>query len=239
MSSLYDNSKNEEITDLLSIKTIITFHYQNFWNQTNHSRNCHYHEFLIDIPPIQLKDDSSDHLHLITQEEIEFAIKSLTKHTSPGSDGLTPLFYSLFEKMFSPLSLQLFNNIYIRGDTPESLKNAIVKLILKSGSRTRVENWRPISFLNCDYKILDKIISMRLLPVVSSYISSSQQCGLPKRHLSDILLNVLSAIEYETDTKHPLALLQLDFSKAFDPLSHKFIFTAMEHIQVGLTCSSH
>ena len=63
------------------------------------------------------------------------------------------------------------------------MKEAVVRLIFKKGSRLRIKNWRPISLLNTDYKILSKIIVNRLTPILQNYISPQQNAGLPKRHI--------------------------------------------------------
>ena len=105
-------------------------------------------------------------------------------------------------------------------------------LIPKPGKSTDIRNWRPISLLNCDYKILAKTITFRLLPFLENYISQTQQAAIKGRQLHNVLLNIKSAIDYVNDISHPLALLQLDFAKGFDNVSHKFILSPMRHINL-------
>ena len=87
----------------------------------------------------------------------------------------------------------------------------------------KVQDWRPIFLLNTDYKILSTIISSRLKPILNSIISLEQQCGLPNRRIFNNHLNILSAINYTNDFNQLLAILQIDFYKAFDSISHEFI----------------
>jgi len=65
-----------------------------------------------------------------------------------------------------------------------------------------------------------------------NYISQSQQAAIKGRQLHNVLLNIKSAIDYSNDIQHPLALLQIDFSKAFDSISHSFILGIMKHIEI-------
>ena len=179
----------------------------------------------MNIPPI----DSQ-----ITKDEIKLAINSLNPNTSTGSDGLTPKFFQTFQTQLIPTLHHLYNNIFIQlQQAPSSHKTAIVKLIPKPGKSTDIRNWRPISLLNCDYKILAKIISFRLLPFLENYISQTQQAAIKGRQLHSVWLNIKSAIDYVNDISHPLALLQLEFAKAFDNVSHKkFILYLMHHINL-------
>ena len=70
------------------------------------------------------------------------------------------------------------------------------------------------------------------MPLLENYISQTQQAAIKGRQLHNVLLNIKSAIDYANDVSHPLALLQLDFAKAFDNVSHKFILSLMRHINL-------
>jgi len=122
--------------------------------------------------------------------------------------------------------------MYLQDTSPASHKTALIKLIPKSGALSDIKNWRPIALLNLDYKILAKIIALRLTPLLECYLEETQQAAIKGRSLHNILLSIKAAADYSTNTGHPLALLQLDFSKAFDRLSHDFLFSVMEHIRI-------
>lgn len=159
---------------------------------------------------------------LITIDEIKSAVRCLNKHSAPGCDGLPTSFYTSFPSTY-PLLAETFNNSFIQSKLTESQMLAIVKLIPKIQSPKTVKDWRPISLLNTDYKILSFIIANRLKPLLNSAISKSQQCGLPKRQIFNCHLNIKTAIEYATETHQSLAILQIDFYKAFDSISHTFL----------------
>ena len=159
---------------------------------------------------------------LVTDEEVRLSIQNLNRKSAPGLDGLTPFFYLSFPSLI-PSLIQTFNNSYIREELPLSQRQALVKLIPKTQHPTSVRDWRPISLLNTDYKILSSIISNRLKPILNSIISNEQQCGLPTRQIFNNHLNVKSAIDFAKDFSQPLAIIQIDFYKAFDSISHAFI----------------
>ena len=122
--------------------------------------------------------------------------------------------------------------MFIKQQASSFHKTAIVKLIPKSRKSTDTRTWRPISLLKSDQKILAKIITFRLLPFLENYISQAQQAVIKRRQLHNVLLNFKSVLDYVNDISHSLAVLQLDFAKAFDSVSHKFLLSLMHHINL-------
>ena len=118
---------------------------------------------------------------------------------------------------------------------PSKTSHALIKLIAKKPNPTSVKDWRPISLLNTDYKILSSIISTRIKPILNSTISLQQQCGLPNRQIFNNHLNILSAIDFTNDFPQPLAILQIDFYKAFDTISHKYILSTASKLGIPVT----
>ena len=91
----------------------------------------------------------------ITENEITNALKPMKNDKSPGNDGLTKEFHETFwEDLKSPLMASV-NKAYLVGELSTSQKQAVIKLIEKKDRDKRlIKNWRPISLLNLDTKLI-------------------------------------------------------------------------------------
>ena len=98
----------------------------------------------------------------------------------------------------------------------ESNRIGATRLIAKVAGVPQVDEFRPITLLNTDYKLLSKLLVKRVKPVLKSIIKSSQLCTVQNKNILFGVSNVLSSVMYINNQNQGACLLSLDFFKAYD-----------------------
>ena len=131
----------------------------------------------------------------ITENELLDALKSMDNNKSPGNDGLTKEFYVLFWSDIKKTFLASVREAFLKENLSASQLQAVINLIEKRDRDKRfIKNWRPISLLNTDTKLISKALAARVKQVLPSLVSFNQTAyvanrfiGQNGRLISDIL----------------------------------------------------
>ena len=120
----------------------------------------------------------------------------MSKNKSPGPDGLTVEFFCHFFHSFGEIFLKIFKAIEEEKLMTRSMRHGIITLVYKNkGDKNMLKNFRPISLLCVDYKIMARIMSNRLKFVLPKLISIYQTCCIPGRDIADTTASIRDLIE--------------------------------------------
>ena len=175
----------------------------------------------------------------IKLENVVEAIRRTANNKAPGPDGLPGEFYRAYELM---LAQPLKNAIIEAQKTnrlPPTMLEGDITLIYKKKDPKDVRNYRPITLLNVDYKILTRILSDQLKKVCEATISSPQKGFVPGRQITDLTKQLYLLQEYVEAQDQEALMVMLDMEKAFDRCSWDFMIKSMEAAGVGYLSLIH
>ena len=172
--------------DTKEISHLMYSFYQKLYTREESDSLVEKHRGFIDLARVpKLTDKQKEYLDFpITENELHGALKSLKYGKTPGSDGLTVEFYKLF---WQEIRIPVFNSIvyaFESGKMSTEQRRGIISLIPKKTSdRLQLKNWRPITLLNTDYKILTKTLALRLQKSISDLICTDQTGYIKRRYI--------------------------------------------------------
>ncbi|KAI3359137.1 hypothetical protein L3Q82_002592 [Scortum barcoo] len=123
--------------------------------------------------------------------------------------------------------LEVFNDCLERGRLPLSCRRAVITLLPKKGDLQELKNWRPVSLLCTDYKIMSKVLASRLREVMASIIHPDQTYCVPGRLISDNVTLIRDILEVSGSLAVDTGLISIDQEKAFDRVEHKYLWQTL------------
>ena len=170
----------------------------------------------------------------ITYEEFAQATYQSHNNKTPGCDGIpVDLIKTFFKQLGMILFLALKESIQI-GDLFPSAKKGIWSLIPKKDKDpTQITNWRPITLMNADHKILAKVIANRLKPVMQYLIQDQQTGYIENRFIGMNIRKLADLISYVESEQIPAIMITIDFRKAFDTVEKTAIIGVMHYFGFG------
>ena len=225
---IFLNRNDLEITNFEKINKELSYFYENLFKKENTCTKEKLEQFLNSISLSTLTNDEKLICEVeITEKELFISPSKMENHKSPGNDGLTKEFYVTFWNELKDtfiLSLKESKKLQKLGI---SQRQAIIRLIEKPNRDRRfIKNWRPISLLNVDQKILSLV--GRLKKTLPKLISPGQTAYVENRFIGESGRLIADILETCNREKLEGLLLAIDIEKAFDSLEHDFLIAVLE-----------
>lgn len=198
------------------------------------SINCDNRAHICNTQDVRMRDISMESFVPVNEIEILKYIKELRNNASPGLDTINTLnIKAIAQYIVQPL-VHIINESFDKSIVPKVYKEAVITPIFKTGSKTDVTNYRPISVI-CNFaKILEKCIKHRLnLYLEDNNILNDKQYGFRNYvGTNDALLDYTSFIYNNLDSGKKVLTVFLDVKKAFDSVDHSNLLRELAYIGI-------
>ena len=165
----------------------------------------------------------------ITLTECTMALGELPLNKSPGSDGLSANFYRVFWDYLKDRFIKCVNEVQKQGELSIEQRRGIITLLPKEGKDLRyVKNWRPISLLNTDYKIITKVLANRIQCLLPDLLHRDQTGFVSGRYIGENIQVVNDVMHFCNNNNVNGLLVLLDYEKAFDSINWSFMQYALK-----------
>jgi Reverse transcriptase (RNA-dependent DNA polymerase) len=175
-------------------------------------------------------DSQLSHFSPTSEEQVLKIINELKPNVAVGYDGISAKFLKKFSAKLAPNLTLLINKCLQIGQFPDSLKKAKITPVFKTGSKTNMSNYRPISILPAISKIFETIILHQLLTHLNSinFFHKNQYGFLPASSTLSATINLMNYILKNMDKKRKVGCLFIDLQKAFDCVDHNILIAKLK-----------
>ena len=158
------NVDGVEVEEQNQVLQCIRTYCRNLFERTSNLTIRQCKAFIKDIHLPILRSELSDLCEgLLHSSECYQCLISMPSNKTPGNDGITKEFYVAFYQFIAKHFIDSANYSFREGELSPSQKQAVITLLEKKDKdKELIKNWRPISLLNVDAKIISKVLATRL-----------------------------------------------------------------------------
>ena len=169
----------------------------------------------------------------ITQEELYKALQDMFNFKVPGSDGFTVEFFKAYWEDIKDYYFAALEDSLSKGEMGIDQRRGTIILLPKKGKDLkRVTNWRPITLLNVDYKIIVKAISTWLKVILHKLIHQDQRAFVPGRYIDENIINLYTILDKLEEENQAGLFVSTDFYKAFDSIEWSFMEKVIDYFDL-------
>ena len=170
----------------------------------------------------------------LTLEELTNYLKKCKNNVAPGTSGFSFDFYKFFWRDLKYFILRATDYAFENKKLSVSQNMGIISIIPKGDKDKRyIGNWRPLCLLNSFYKLISGAIAERIKPVLDTIVHNDQKGFVGGRYIGEVIRTTFDTIQYAKDNNKTGLLLTVDFEKAYDSISFKFIKKCLTFLNFG------
>ncbi|KAK3506946.1 hypothetical protein QTP70_031704, partial [Hemibagrus guttatus] len=182
------------------------------------------------LPKVSSEDNAALEGSLVL-EELQVALNTMPGGKAPGIDGLPVEFYKFFWKERGSDLLEVLEESCRERCLHLSSRRAVITLLPKKGDFQDIKNWRPVSLLCTDYKVMSKALANRLRDIMDSVlheIQTDQTYCVPNRSIIDNVSLIRDILDVSRSLAVDLGLISLDQEEAIDRVEHQYLWKTLE-----------
>lgn len=142
---------------------------------------------------------------------------------APGPDNIPAEFYQHCLDVVCHDLFRLFVWFYEGKLDVQRLNYGIITLLPKTMEANKIQQYRPICLLRCPYKLITKVMDIRVAPYAPKLFSIQQNAFIKGRDIMDGIMSLHEIMHYTHIKKHTGVILKLDFEKAYDKVNWDFL----------------
>lgn len=170
----------------------------------------------------------------ISLDELSTAVQTMPNNKTPGCDGLPIEIYKVLWPKIKEVYFEAVKSSVKNTKLMPSARKGVITLMPKIDRNILLlKNWRSLTMLNVDYKIVAKALASRMKTVLPDVIDKDQTGFMRGRNISTNIRKYMEVIEYCKITKTPAIAMSIDFEKCFDLLEHESILQIMHLYNFG------
>ena len=173
-----------------------------------------------EAPPLVIQDNG-----------VRKILEGLNPYKASGPDEISSRFVKEMAPSISSALTLIFQASYDQGAVPNDWKGAFITPLLKEGDKSKASNYRPVSLTSICSKAMEHIVHSHLMKYLDKHhILSDQQHGFRKRRSCESqLITTVHDLTKGLDNRQQIDAILLDFSKAFDNVSHQRLAAKLYH----------
>ena len=210
----------------------------------NSSLNQKTEEILKEIPEAQKfqNPETSALNEGLTKGVVEEALRLAKNGSATGLDGCPYELWKVLKKRndeaeeegktgFDVIKIltKVFQDVQLHGIAPNThFADGWMCLLYKKKDRTLIENYRPITLLNSDYKLLTKALTLQLIEDIKKVIHKDQAGFIPGHSIFDHIRLTRIMTNFAEISERNGAIVALDQEKAYDKITHPYLWKTLE-----------